>query len=276
MNKIIAIANQKGGVGKTTTATNLAAGLAGFGFKTLLVDFDSQANSTTTFFKKSDLSITLADVLVGHGNLKPIADALYQTHIENLDLAPSHIRLALMERVVELEDQYRLKEAIDSLPEYDFVIIDCPPSLGMTLTQAIIASNHIIIPIAAQYYPLEGVLDLMDTINRAHRFNPNLTVLGYLMTYYDVRNTICGEAYETVKEMYGEKVFETIIRINTRLQTAPSRRQSIYEHDASSHGAIDYESFTKEVLERLKMNSSLRIIKGGNNSVESAEKRAAS
>lgn len=261
--KIIAIANQKGGVGKTTTACNFAAGLAGFGFRTLLVDFDSQANSTTTFFNKKDLTVTLADVLVGHGNLKPIADALYQTHIENLDLAPSNIRLALMERVVELEDQYRLKEAIDSLSNYDFAVIDCPPSLGMTLTQAIIASDHIIIPIAAQYYPLEGVIDLMETINRAHRFNPQLTVLGYLMTYFDVRNTICGEAYETVKGMYGEKVFETIIRINTRLQTAPSRRQSIYEHDPQSHGAIDYENFTKEVLDRLQMTTSLRVITGG-------------
>jgi chromosome partitioning protein len=262
--KIIAIANQKGGVGKTTTACNMAAGLAGLGYRTLLVDFDSQANSTTTFFNKKDLTVTLADVLVGYTGLKPIADALYQTHLENLDLAPSHIRLALMERVVELEEQYRLKEAIDSVKsKYDFVVIDCPPSLGMTLTQAIIASDHIIIPIAAQYYPLEGVLDLMETINRAHRFNPLLTVLGYLMTVYDVRNTVCGEAYQTVKEMYGDKVFETVIRVNTRLQTAPSRRQSIYEHDPTSHGAIDYENFTKEVLERLNMNTSLRVIKGG-------------
>lgn len=261
MKKIIAIANQKGGVGKTTTACNLAAGLAGFGYRTLLVDFDSQANSTTTFFSKKDLSVTLADVLVGHGNLKPITEALYRTHIDNLDLAPSHIRLALMERVVELEDQYRLKEAIDSLDNYDVVIIDCPPSLGMTLTQSIIASDHIIIPIAAQYYPLEGVLDLMDTINRANRFNPHLTVLGYLMTYYDVRNTICGEAFEIVKDLYGDKVFETIIRINTRLQTAPSRQQSIYEHDPRGHGAIDYENFTKETLERLKMKTSLHVVK---------------
>lgn len=260
--KTIAIANQKGGVGKTTTATNLAAGLAGFGFRTLLVDFDSQANSTTTFFNKNDLTKTLADVLVGHTNLLPISEALYQTHIENLDVAPSHIRLALLERVVELEDQYRLKEALDSLSGYDFVIIDCPPSLGMTLTQAIIASENIIIPIAAQFYPLEGVLDLMKTIERSNRFNPQLKVLGYLMTVYDVRNTVCGEAYETVQEMFGDKVFDTIIRVNTRLQTAPSRRQSIYEHDPTSHGSIDYESFTKEVLERLKMNTSLRVIKG--------------
>jgi chromosome partitioning protein len=261
--KVLSIANQKGGVGKTTTACNLAAGLAGLGYKTLLVDFDSQANSTTTFFNKKDLSVTLADVLVGHGNLKPIQDALYKTHIENLDLAPSNIRLALMERVVELEDQYRLKEAIDSVKDYELVVIDCPPSLGMTLTQAIIASDHMIIPIAAQYYPLEGVLDLMETVGRAHRFNPHLTVLGYLMTVYDVRNTVCGEAFQTVKEMYSDKVFETIIRVNTRLQTAPSRRQSIYEHDPASHGAIDYENFTKEVLERLEISNSLRVVKGG-------------
>jgi chromosome partitioning protein len=269
--KIIAIANQKGGVGKTTTACNMAAGFAGLGYRTLLVDFDSQANSTTTFFNKKDLTVTLADVLVGYTGLKPIADALYQTHLENLDLAPSHIRLALMERVVELEEQYRLKEAIDSVKsKYELVVIDCPPSLGMTLTQAIIASDHIIIPIAAQYYPLEGVLDLMETINRAHRFNPHLTVLGYLMTVFDVRNTVCGEAYQTVKEMYGDKVFETVIRVNTRLQTAPSRRQSIYEHDPTSHGAVDYENFTKEVLERLEMNSSLRVIKGGASTKEAS------
>src|SRR5205085_7619647 len=130
----------------------------------------------------------------------PLADAIYETHIENLDLAPSHIRLAMLERAVQIEEQYRLKDSLDSLTGYDFAVIDCPPSLGMTLTQALLATQHVIVPVAAQFYPLEGVIDLTATIQNAKRPNPNLSVLGYLMTYFDSRNRICGEALGKIQE----------------------------------------------------------------------------
>jgi chromosome partitioning protein len=252
---VIAVANQKGGVGKTTTACALASGLAIRGYKTLLVDLDSQCNTTMTFFSPEQITTTLADVLVGHENRAPITAAIYETHIQNLDLLPSHIRLALTERMVQIEEQYRLKDCLEQLGEYDFAIVDCPPNLGMTLTQALLASSHVLVPIAAQYYPLEGVVDLTQTIQATRRPNPNLTVLGYLITFFDVRNKICGEALTKLQEMFDGEVFETVIRSNVKLQTAPAFRKTIYEHAPSSHGSEDYDALTNEVLDRLAVRS---------------------
>lgn len=259
--KIISIANQKGGVGKTTTACNLAAGLAIRGYRTLLVDLDSQCNATFTFLGPDLIKTTLADVLVGHQGRLPLIDAIYGAHIENLDIAPSHIRLAMIERQVQIEDQYRLKDSLDTVGEYDFVIIDCPPSLGMTLTQALLASTHVLVPIAAQYYPLEGVIDLTSTINATKRPNPGLEILGYLMTQFDQRNRICTEAVAKVQEMFGDLVMATIIRTNVKLQSAPAFRKSIFEHAPGSHGSEDHDALTDEVLERLESRSALKIVK---------------
>lgn len=262
--RTIAIANQKGGVGKTTTACNLAAGLAIRGHKTLLVDLDSQCNTTYTYLDPAMIQTTLADVLVGHQERLPILDAIYETHIENLDIAPSHIRLAMLERAVQIEEQYRVKDSLESLSGYDFALIDCPPSLGMTLTQALLASSNVIVPIAAQYYPLEGVVDLASTIQATKRPNPSLSVLGYLMTSFDIRTSVSREALAKVQEMFGDLVFETIIRNNTKLQTAPAYRKSIYEHAPESHGSKDYEALTEEVLQRLEMGGTLRVVKEAN------------
>lgn len=259
--KTIAIANQKGGVGKTTTACNLAAGLAIRDFRTLLIDLDSQCNTTQTYLNPELVKTTLADVLVGHQERPPLADAIYETHIENLDLAPSHIRLAMLERAVQIEEQYRLKDSLDSLKGYDFAVIDCPPSLGMTLTQALLAAQFVIVPVAAQFYPLEGVIDLTATIQATKRPNPNLSVLGYLLTYFDSRNRICGEALGKIQEMFDGEVFETVIRTNVKLQTAPAFRKTIYEHAPESHGSKDYDALTDEVLTRLQMNNTLRVVK---------------
>jgi chromosome partitioning protein len=262
--KTIAIANQKGGVGKTTTACNLAAGLAIRGFKTLLVDLDSQCNTTYTYLDPAMIQTTLADVLVGHQERLPVIDSIYETHIENLDIAPSHIRLAMLERAVQIEEQYRVKDSLESLSGYDFALIDCPPSLGMTLTQALLASSHVVVPIAAQYYPLEGVVDLASTIQATKRPNPSLSILGYLMTAFDIRTSVSREALAKVQEMFGDLVFETIIRNNTKLQTAPAYRKSIYEHAPESHGSKDYDALTEEVLQRLEMGGTLRVVKEAN------------
>lgn len=257
---IIAVANQKGGVGKTTTAVNLAAGLVIRGYSTLLVDFDSQCNSTNSFLAREIVSVTLADVLVGHGERPPIDSAIYQTHLEGLDLAASHIRLAMVERQVQIEEQYRLKDALN-MPDYQFIIIDCPPSLGMTLTQALLAATHVLVPVAAQYYPLEGVVDLTETIRQTRRANPQMQVLGFLVTMFDQRNTVCSEALQKLKELFGESVFQSIIRTNVKLQTAPAHRQSIFEHARSSYGAIDYDNLIDEMLDRLQVRSPLHIVK---------------
>jgi chromosome partitioning protein len=257
----IAVANQKGGVGKTTTAINLAAGLAIRGYKTLLIDLDSQRNATQSYFVPEDITATLADVLVGHDNRIPLDEARYATHIEGLDMVPSHIRIASLDQMVTIADQYRLKEALASLPEpYDFVILDCPHTLGMTLTQALLASTHIIVPIAAEYYPLEGVADLQETIRYARIPNPSLAMLGYLVTLFDQRKNICGEALAKVQQMFGEEVFETIIRDNVKLQTAPAFRLSIYEHAPKASGAEDYFNLIEEMLGRLKMSSRLQLV----------------
>jgi chromosome partitioning protein len=157
--------------------------------------------------------------------------------------------------MVQIEEQYRLKDCLEQLGEYEFVIVDCPPNLGMTLTQALLASTHVLVPIAAQYYPLEGVVDLTQTIQATRRPNPNLSVLGYLTTFFDVRNKICAEALSKLQEMFDGEVFETVIRSNVKLQTAPAFRKTIYEHAPTSHGSEDYEALTEEVLDRLQVRT---------------------
>lgn len=262
--KTISIANQKGGVGKTTTAVQLAAGLAGKGFRTLLVDLDSQRNATQSFFDPEQMEqmvVTLANVLIGHDERLPLIEVLQRTHIENLDMAPSHIRLAVVDKMNTLEEQYRLKEALDSLPEpYDFAVLDCPHTLGMTLTQALLSSHYVIVPIAAEYLPLEGVVDLIDTIKAAKRPNPTLSVLGYLLTRFDQRERVCAMARDTVLERFGDLVFETVVRRNTQLTLAPAYRKSIYELAPRSAGSNDYADLTEEVLSRLDIKTHLSLV----------------
>ena len=262
--KVIAIANQKGGVGKTATSVNLAAGLASKGYKTLLIDLDSQRNATNTLLPPETITTTLADVLVGEKNRELMENAVYETPIDNLDMVPAHIRLAKIERFIEIEEQFRLKDALGELADYDLVILDCPPTLGMTLTQALLAANYIIVPIAADFYSHEGVVDLNDTLQKAKRGNPHLQVLGYLMTRYDSRMRVAKESLKLTNEKYTDLAFETVIRELAAIKTAPAMRLTVYEYDGSGEGAADYSAFTQEVISRLDLENSqkkgLRVV----------------
>jgi chromosome partitioning protein len=251
MTKIIAVANQKGGVGKTTTAVNLAAGLTVRGNKVLLVDLDQQRNATNSL-QTSEIEVTLADVLVGvKKDLKDIREAIHETHLVGLDLVPASIRLALVDKQLSIGEQYRLRDSLFKLKEYEYVLIDCPPSLGAALTQALLAAHYVLVPIAAEFYPMEGVADLDETIEETKRANENLQVLGYVMTRFDVRNTICKVALDKVREMKGELLFDTAIHVNVQLQMAPAYKKSIYEHAPDSKANDQYLFLTDEVIERV-------------------------
>lgn len=228
------------------------------GFPTLLVDLDMQANATVSFFHRNQITHSLYDALVGDGTRLPIQKAVLETDLENLDLIASDIRVGKLDKFAGFQELYRLKNALDSLEGYEFIVLDCPPNLGNTLTQALVAANYVIIPIKADYYSLEGVGDLLETIHYTKTGNPQLNLLGILVTEFDRRETICGQALEAVKERFGATKFNVDIRKNTTLRSAPSLKKTIYEHAPNSYGADDYFDLTEEVLERLEMKPKLR------------------
>lgn len=257
----ITICNHKGGSGKTTTACNLSAGLAGYGFKTLLIDMDPQANATITFLDRDMIDIHLGHVFLGYqaedGTFRrhPFENSIYETAVANLDIAASNLSLSKLNRIFDSSDIIELYYSVKEIRgEYDFIIIDTPPNLGALLDMALLASNYYIIPIEAAYYPLEGVSDLDDTVGKIRRIHKEtLQLLGALVTRFDQRTRICGQAYATILQTFGERTFETVIRVNTKLVTAPTLNQSIFEHDPSSYGARDYDALTREVLSRLNI-----------------------
>jgi chromosome partitioning protein len=260
--KTVAISNQKGGVGKTTTAVNLGAGLAIEGFRVLMVDLDSQVNLTRTFLAPELIKNTLANVLLDNKEGLPFSAAVYETHIENLDLAAAHIRLARLEKSGQFDDLFRLKDALGQLSdEYDFVLIDCPPSLGVVVTQALLAADYVLVPVAAEYYAFEGTQDLEETIKSVRRSNPSLTVLGYVLTRFDARTTISADSLAQAQTMFGDKLFETLVRSNTHLIAAPAYRKSIFEYAQASRGSEDYLNLTNEFLSRLEISSKVRLLK---------------
>lgn len=252
MGKIIAIANQKGGVGKTTTSVNLAASLGVLEKKILLIDADPQANAT------SGLGIDVENVEVGTYQLLEhtisAKNAIIATGSPNLDIIPSHIDLVAIEiELVDKEErEYMLRKAIQDLKkDYDFILIDCAPSLGLLTLNALTAADSVIIPIQCEYFALEGLGKLLNTIKSVQKIhNPDLDIEGLLLTMYDSRLRLSNQVVEEVKKHFDEMVFDTIIQRNVRLSEAPSYGESIISYDASSKGANNYLSLAQELIEK--------------------------
>jgi len=254
MGKIIAIANQKGGVGKTTTTVNLAAALGILEKKILLIDGDPQANAT------SGLGIDLDSVEKGSYQILehaiPTKDAIIATNSPNVDIIPAHIDLVAVE--IELVDrqnrEYMLRKALEEVKnEYDYIIIDCAPSLGLITLNALTAADSVIIPIQCEYFALEGLGKLLNTIKSVQEIhNPNLDIEGLLLTMYDSRLRLSNQVVEEVKKHFQNMVFKTIIQRNVRLGEAPSYGESIIAYDATSKGAVNYINLANEILKKNK------------------------
>jgi chromosome partitioning protein len=251
---IIAITNQKGGVGKTTTTINLAAALASKGIKTLVVDLDPQGNSSMSFLDIHELKKSMYDALSeDHVHLVDIIRPAEK--IENLFIAPSTIALAKIEAKLlgELDSHYRLKDELVSVQDtYDYVIIDTPPTLGIITVNALVAATHVLVPIQASYFALEGTDDLLETIDKIKvRANPQLQILGALITMYDKRTLLAKDIYEQIQRVFGTKVFETVITKSVRLEESPAYRESIFTFAPRSTGAYEYYRLSEEVLGRV-------------------------
>ena len=250
MGKTIAITNQKGGVGKTTTAINLTACLAEIGKKILLIDLDPQGNSTSGLGLRAG-SATVYEVLMGRAT---VHSAVVETGIPNLRLLPADIRLAGAElELVDMEErEYRLKRVLQSLEsEFDYLFIDCPPSLSLLTLNALTAAQRVLIPIQCEYYALEGVTSLVNTINRVkHTFNPGLDIEGVLLTMLDGRTNLGLQVVDSVKKHFKNKVYSTAIPRNVRLGEAPSHGMPIHVYDPKSLGAESYRQLAQELLDR--------------------------
>jgi chromosome partitioning protein len=249
---ILAIANQKGGVGKTTTAINLAASLANKNQKTLLVDMDPQANSTLSFVDPALVQVSVYDSLVD-ASLN-LSDCVLQTSVPNLALLPARISLAKLESKLlgELDGHYRLKDKLAPFSEeYSHIIIDTPPTLGLITVSSFVASTHVLIPIQSSYFALEGTDDLLETIKKVKaRTNPTLQLLGVVITLHDRRTTLSHDIVKQIQQVFGEKVFRTVISKSVRLEESPAYKESIFSYAPKSSGAVEYEELCREVLNR--------------------------
>lgn len=248
--KIIAFANQKGGVGKTTSAVNIAADLGYLGKKTLLVDCDAQGNASSAVGARQT-DVTLYDVMLSGASA---SDAIQQTKFKNLDILPSDMNLAAAD--IALADvakrETKLKSALDAIKdEYDYIILDCPPSLSLITLNALTASDYVTVPMQCEYFALEGLSQLIFTIKQVRRlYNPSLDLLGVILTMYDGRLNLTVQVMEEVKKHFPGKVFKNSIPRNVRLSEAPSHSKPIIYYDKFSRGALNYMEVTKELLER--------------------------
>ena len=249
---IVTIANQKGGVGKTTTAINLASALALRGKPTLLIDLDPQANSTLSYVERRDLDLSIYDAIAADDCT--LEEVIKESTQKNLWVAPSRISLAKLEArlVTELDAHFRLKDLIEPIQQrFPYIVIDCPPTLGLLTVNALVAATHLLIPIQSSYFALEGTDDLLETIEKVRsRANPHLQILGVLITMHDRRTSLARDIQVQIHKVFGTKVFKTVISKNVRLEESPAYRESIFSFAPDSTGAADYYSLCEEVMDR--------------------------
>src|ERR1700761_2886655 len=260
MTAIITIANQKGGVGKTTTAINLSAAIAERGKRTLLIDLDPQANSTIAFYNSGEIPASMFDVL--SENRAPMVNVVKPTKDPNLFLGPGRLALAKLEQVLagQFDAPYRLKDALAPvLKDYDYIILDTPPSLGILTVNALVASTHLIVPIQAAYFAIEGTDDLLETYERIRaRPNPILKVLGVVITLFDKRTNISRDTHEQIRSVFGTVLFKTRIGKNVRLEESPAYKETIMTYAPTSPGAKEYGKLALEVIQRVEEDGTAR------------------
>ena len=257
MGKIISVANQKGGVGKTTTSINLSTLIAKKGKKVLMIDADPQGNASSGVgIDRDDIELSIYDILIEEVEFK---DVVKKTNVKNLDICPSNINLAgaEVELVSVMSREHRLKEKLDKIKDnYDFIIIDCPPSLGLITLNAFTASDSVLIPVQCEYYALEGLGQLLNTINLVKKhLNKNLEIEGALLTMYDARTNLSNQVVKEVKNYFNDKVYKNVIPRNVKLSEAPSYGMPISIYDPRSKGAKSYEKFVKEFLKKNEADS---------------------